>query len=91
MLESVPEGAQRKAGSASPFPEDGRIDAGLSRRVLFRADAPRPFVYGEHISQTWGGYFRFGQMNETGVESRRTLAPARHRVLPLRSGVIRHS
>lgn len=74
LLESEPEGAQRVPGSASPFPEGGRIDAGLSLGVLFRVDAPRPFVYGEHLSQTWGGYFRFGQMDVAGVESRHTLA-----------------
>ncbi len=74
LLESEPEGAKRTPGSKSPFPEGGRIDAGLSAGVLFRVDAPRSYVYAEDISQTWGGYFRLGQEDEDGVESRHTLA-----------------
>ena len=42
--------------------------------MLLRFDGPRSYVYGEDVSQTWGGYFRLGQMDEAGVESRHTLA-----------------
>jgi hypothetical protein len=63
-----------------------RIDAGLSAGFYARLDTPRASVAGEAGSRTLGGYARLGQMDETGTESRHTLAVGWRSALEAESG-----
>jgi hypothetical protein len=71
LLYSEPPNARRIAGSFRS--EGSRIDAGLSAGFLARVDTPAP---GESSfgSRTFGGYVRLGTMDESGQESRYSLA-----------------